>query len=172
MLSNERIYLRVPEPQDVGVLLRWENDSDNWQVSYTLIPFSKRVMEQYVNSAHDLYSQREVRFMIICKEINETVGAIDLFDFDPFHQRAGIGILIDKNQRKQGFAEAALTCLMNYAFTHLQLNSLYASVGENNPVSLHLFTKVGFECTGLRKAWIKTTEGYIDEHFLQLINRG
>lgn len=172
MLSTKHVRLRVPEPQDVDVLLQWENNSDNWRISYTLIPFSRRVMEMYVDSAHDLYVQREVRFMIEDNHTGNAVGAIDLFDFEPFHLRAGIGIIIDPNFRKQGFAGEALRCLIEYAFEHLQLKGLYASVGTDNPASIDLFKKNGFEQTGHRKSWIKTPEGYLDEYFLQRINRG
>jgi hypothetical protein len=49
-----------------------------------------------------------------------TIGSIDLFDFDHFHGRAGVGILIaDPADRKKGYASAALACLVNYAFETL-----------------------------------------------------
>ena len=31
-----------------------------------------------------------------------TIGSIDLFDFDPVNKRAGIGIMIVKQEQKEG----------------------------------------------------------------------
>jgi len=34
-----------------------------------------------------------------------TIGTIDIFEFDPFHKRAGIGILIgNESYRRKGYA--------------------------------------------------------------------
>jgi len=67
------------------------------------------------------------------------------FDFDPYHRRAGIGVLIaDKASRKKGNATMALTCLIEYCFKTLLLHQLYCNILENNHESLDLFKKLGF----------------------------
>ena len=46
-----------------------------------------------------------------------TIGTIDIFDFDPFHKRAGLGILIaDEAYRRKGYASMSLTCLNRILF--------------------------------------------------------
>ncbi len=83
------------------------------------------------------------------------MGLIDLFDFDPKHRRAGIGIVIlDKADRNNGHGSEALSLLCNYAFTVLNLNQVYANVGEENQASIQLFKKMGFELAGVKKDWI------------------
>ncbi len=99
------------------------------------------------------------------------VGLIDLFDFDPFHLRAGVGILIANNKHRQkGYATEALHLLTKYAFETLQLHQLYCNIGTNNPISIQLFKNAGFEEVGIKKGWNKTVDGWIDEVLLQAIN--
>jgi diamine N-acetyltransferase len=102
---------------------------------------------------------------------NITIGTIDIFDFDAFHKRAGLGILVgNEAYRKKGYASMALKCLINYCFKTLQLHQLYCNILESNCESMDLFGKMGFTRTGVKKDWIKTSDGYQNEHLFQLIN--
>jgi RimJ/RimL family protein N-acetyltransferase len=64
----------------------------------------------------DPFKTRQIRFMIdLCKDPGTPVGTIDLFDFDPHHMRAGIGILVaSTTQRRRGYASDALNTLLSY----------------------------------------------------------
>ncbi len=113
--------------------------------------------------------------MIDVKETDtriRTVGAIDLFDFDPYHNRAGVGILIgDKSDRNKGIATSALKQFIDYSFNTLQLHQLYCNITKGNEDSLKLFRKCGFRITGRKAEWIKTPGKYLEELMLQLINQ-
>ncbi len=170
MIQSERTYLRGLEPEDVDVLYRWENDPDHWRVSGTKAPFSRHLLEQYVNSFHDLYAEKQLRLMICSQDDERVVGTIDLFDFDPLHARAGVGVLIgEKEDRRSGYAADALEALIRHAFDHLDLHQLYCSILEDNEESLQLFREKGFEVNGTRKEWVRHENHWKDELFLQLI---
>lgn len=170
MLKGENIYLRALEPSDADLIFRWENNPSNWKISGTLLPFSKHLIEQYVNSAQDIYSVKQLRFIIESNH-KKPLGTIDLFDFDPINNRAGVGILIaDSEERGKGYAKEALKLLIDYTFNHLSMRSLFCNILEDNKISLNLFESCGFEIVGLKKDWIKTPRGYQNEFLLQLIN--
>ena len=96
-LHYGKIKLRPLEPADIDLLYQWENDLSIWEISNTKTPFSKHVLAQYiVEAAKDIYETKQLR-LIIQNENLEAVGAIDLFDFDPYHLRAGVGVLIHSN---------------------------------------------------------------------------
>lgn len=169
-LQGEKIFLRAVEPHDVEHFFRWENDTDNWLVSGTTAPFSKSDLERYVRGIRDVYSDRQLRLIISTPE--RPIGAIDLFDFDPTHLRAGIGILIgDKGLRGKGFAEDALKVIARYGFDVLHLNQLYANIPANNAPSIALFEKVGFVHCGTRKNWLLSGKDWINEEMYQLFSR-
>lgn len=174
MKEQSRIKLRAPEPADVDLLYSWENDRELWHMSNTKVPFSRFDLEQYVLSIErDIYATRQARFMIdliSTDETTETIGSIDLFDFDPANLRAGVGILIISEKRKQGYAAEALEQLLGYAFNILNLHQLYCNILENNQASLKLFQGKGFEIIGLKKDWIHTEGKWHNEYLLQLIS--
>ena len=173
LLLGERIRLRALEPQDVATLYQWENDTAIWVASNTQVPFSKFVLEQYVAASHlDLHTNKQLRLMITTKE-GLDLGAIDLFDFDSQHQRAGIGILVaEKMDRGKGYATEALNLLIQYCFTQLHLHQLYCNITIDNEASIQLFKKHNFAITGIKKDWIRVGDSFVDELLLQLVRKG
>ncbi len=170
ILSSGIVSLRALEPGDIDILYSWENDTSLWKLSNTHVPFSKHLLEQYLkHSAHDIYELKELRLIIQNREL-KPVGIIDLFDFDPYHQRAGIGILIhSKEDRQHGYAFDSLMTIEKYALEVLGLKQLYASIPEDNAGSIKLFQKAGFGLTGIKKMWLHSREGWKDEWFFQKI---
>jgi len=170
-LKGQLVTLRALEPEDIDLLYSWENDPEHWAVSNTQTPFSRFVLEQYISTAHvDIYSAKQLRLMICDREGGKAVGSIDLFDFEPNHLRAGVGILIaDKTDRRKGYASEALELLKNYCFEILNLQQIYCNITTDNESSILLFQKHGFQITGIKKQWIRSGSGYKDELLLQLI---
>lgn len=171
ILENRTIRLRAPEPEDIDVLYNWENNSEIWNLSNTLTPFSKYTLKKFIESAKsDIYELKQSRFIIELKSESRPVGAIDLYDFDPYHLRAGIGILIaSTDDRNKGYAGEAIQTLINYCFTLLGLRQVFCSITEDNQESLRLFIRQGFVITGQKKDWIKSGEQWLTEFFLQLV---
>lgn len=171
LLENESIKLRALEPDDIELLYDWENNTDIWEVSSTLVPFSKYILKQYIeNSHHDIVESKQLRLII--EEQNQKrnlpVGSVDLFDIDFYHQRAGIGILIAKEEyRKKGFAYTAIDLIHRYCKDHLGLKQLYCHIDDFNTNSIKLFQKIGYELNGTQKLWKRSSKGLNDVLFLQ-----
>ncbi len=249
-LEGRICRLRAVEPRDVETMYRWENDTEVWSVSGTTAPYSRELLERFVEQQRfDIWQTRQMRLMIepLCgtgddrgrsgdkssvspetahadkpaetvpvaaprfadeaggttarkpstdsaeralqtgfgKTVQERrnsggdefgnhicapVGALDLFEFDPQHRRAGIGILIhDPEQRGKGFAADALDIVCRYAHAVLGLHQLWCNVGADNTASLALFRRAGFTESGLKRDWQWTPDGFRDEIMMQLI---
>jgi diamine N-acetyltransferase len=138
-----------------------------------MVPFSKHLMMHYIRSAQDIYAMKQLRLMIVDNESKARVGVIDLFDFEPLHQRAGVGILIDPAAQKKGFGFAALSLLEVYALNHIGIRNLYCSIHADNLSSLALFEKAGYQKVGERKSWYNVAGTWVDELLFQklLINK-
>ncbi|MFB6343965.1 GNAT family N-acetyltransferase [Saccharicrinis sp. FJH2] len=172
-LKGNRIKLRALEPTDIDDLYKWENDSELWHVSDTVTPYSKYLLKEYIESApKDIYENRQLRLVIEAEPDgkNESVGAIDLFEYDPYHNRAAIGIFVDKAYQRNGYGSEAMEVIKKYAFSYLHLKMLYCHVGADNPVSVSFFKNAGFEVCGQLKEWLKGVNGYVDSYVLQCIN--
>ena len=171
-LKGQNIYLRALELEDLEFVYAIENDETIWEVSNTQTPYSKFLIRQYLENAHqDIYEAKQLRLAICKSRTSEAIGLIDLFDFDPKNNRAGVGIVIQNNKnRKQNIGSEALGLLIEYAFCNLNLHQLYANIGTENVASIALFTKFGFEMIGVKKDWTFVNGIYKDEAVFQLIN--
>jgi len=170
-LKGKQVYLRALEPEDLDFLYQLENDTSIWEISGTLKPYSKKVLRLYLDNAHrDIYNVKQLR-LCICNTQDQCVGLIDLFDFDPKHRRAGMGIVIAKpKDRNKGIGTEAISLVCDYAFSTLDLYQLYANILEENEASIHLFEKLGFEKVGVKKGWIRAHDGFKNELMFQKIN--
>ncbi len=170
-LKGTKIYLRALEPEDLEFIYAIENNELVWEVSNTETPYSRFLIRQYLDNAHqDIYEAKQLRLAICLNYSQEAIGLIDLFDFDPKNNRAGVGILInDAQNRNKGIGSEALALIIDYSFEQLQLHQLYANIGTDNEISIQLFTKFGFQKIGIKKDWIKVNNRYKDELLFQLI---
>ena len=171
-LKGNSIYLRALEPNDLEFIYAVENNESIWEVSNTQTPYSRFLIKQYLKNANqDIYEAKQLR-LAICKDQDfPAVGLIDLFDFDPKNNRAGVGILIqNQEERNIGIGTEALGLLIQFAFTQLNLHQLYANIDSENKPSLTLFTKFEFQKIGIKKQWNLVNGKYKDEILFQLIN--
>ena len=171
-LKGENIYIRALEPNDLEFIYAIENDQSIWEVSNTHTPYSRFLVKQYLENAHqDIYEAKQLRLAICQDQDFPALGLIDLFDFDPKNNRAGVGIVIQGNEnRNHNIGSEALELLIQYAFHHLNLHQLYANIGTENVASNALFTKFGFQNIGIKKDWNLVNGVYKDEAIFQLIN--
>lgn len=176
-MSNSPIYLqqdgytlRAPEPEDLEVMYLFENTSSLWEVSNTTGPYSRYFLKQYIGqNKNDIYTDRQLRLMIAAPD-RQVVGIIDLYNFDPFHNRAEVGIVIAEKYRSKGVGKMALQLLCEYSFNYLGIHQLYAYVDITNESCLRLFTGCDFhECAHL-KDWMRTGKLYRDVKMMQRIN--
>ena len=169
-LTGEHIYLRALEPEDLDFVYSIENDEKIWEMSSTQTPYSKFLIKQYLeNAQQDIYEAKQLR-LVVCSKNHADLGLIDLFDFNPTHRRAGVGVLIAENSnRGKGFGKEALSLICDYGKTHLHLHQLYANIVSDNIRSVKLFESLGFQKVGIKKDWNLVAGSYKDEYLYQLL---
>ena len=173
MLENATHRLRALEPEDVDMLLQWENDSNHWWLGASITPFSRATLLKFATGDHDLYRDRQLRLMLDHKNAQGvwyTVGAIDVYDFDVRNLRAGIGVIVDHKERRKGHASEGLDLMANYTDEHLGLHLIYAEVPTKHEASRKLFLRAGYKECEVRKQWIKGVDGWEDVVLMQLFN--
>lgn len=170
-LKGKLVYLRALEPEDLQFLYDIENDERIWELSNTLTPYSKYILENYIKNAYkDIFEAKQLR-LVISDHSDKCIGLIDLFDFDLKNKRAGVGIIVkDEKDRQQGFAKEALNLLIDYSFKTLQLHQIYCNISESNVASIGLFESLNFKCIGLKKDWNFNGKSYTHEFSYQLIS--
>ncbi|TGE21951.1 N-acetyltransferase [Hymenobacter aquaticus] len=168
MLQGTTVTLRALEESDLDFLYALENNPSLWGVSDTLAPVSRFALRQYLQHATaDFYEVRQLR-LVICAA-DEPVGVLDLFNFEPLHQRAGVGITVIHSARRRGYAQQTIELLLEYARYTLRLHQLYCTVAADNAASLRLFRQAGFRRVGVRKEWLRKDFSWQDAVELQYV---
>jgi len=170
-ISGKTIYLRLLEITDLELVLRIENNKEFWGISETTSPFSKEAIREYlVHAKRDVREVKQLRLAICDSVSGIIVGLLDLFDYDGYNQRAGVGILIEKPQnRRKGYAAEALDLLLRFAKQDLGLQQLYANILEDNDASIGLFEKQAFKKIGVKKQWRRIGDDFKNELLYQHI---
>ncbi len=169
-LQSDRIILRAPEPDDLDIMTQWENDTRLWRIGSTVAPYSRHCLKKYIeNYCGDIFSDQQLRLMVTDITTGATVGAVDLYEFDPLNLRAAVGIVISESERRQGYGKETLTLTTDYCRRCLGLHQLYCLVPEDNDISLALFRSVGFNITGRLRSWLREGRTYRDVFTLQLL---
>lgn len=175
------------EPEDIDAIYRWENDPSVWIDSASHQPFSRHALASFIeeNSGADIYSCRQLRLIAEKEEIikgensnfegkdtfcrHYSVGCVDLFDFDPYHKRAGLGIIVDRCFRQQGIGFQIVNVVEEFARLHLTLHQLHCTISVDNVASLALFEKAGYSRCGTLSQWIYSDGDWVDAYFYQKI---
>ena len=161
MLHSDLVFLRPLEAEDLDFLYALENDLGVWGVSDTLVPVSRYTLRQYLDhAAADFHEVRQLRLVLCATATGEAVGTVDVFGFEPLHQRAGVGIMVLARHRRRGYARAVLDLLLPYARQVLRLHQLHCTIAADNPASQRLFRAAGFRRVGLRREWLRTASGW------------
>lgn len=148
------VRLRAMEPEDLELLYTIENDMSIWDVSATNVPYSHYVLHDYMAQVTgDIYTDKQVR-LVIENDRGEVVGLVDLVNFDPKHNRAELGLIIQKPFRRQGYSEATMLKLHDYASKVLHLHQIYAVIAVENKPSLALYQKLGYNQSDELKDWL------------------
>ena len=170
LLQRNGYVLRAPEPEDLACMMRFENTPSLWEVSNSTGPYSRYSLKQYIaSSTNNLYEDKQLRLMIESPK-KEVVGIIDLCNFEPFHNRAEVGIVIDEAFRSLGIGELALRLLIEHTFEYLGIHQLYAYIDVTNTPCRALFKKCGFEECAYLKDWMRQGKNYRDVVMVQLMN--
>ena len=159
-LKDELISLRSPEPEDLELMFKMENDTTLWSIGNATLPYSRYTLRAYLEqSSQNLFAERQARFIIQLKN-GERAGMIDLADFDPLNSRAEVCIGLLGKYRGKGIATRSIILLCEYAQKMLHINQLYAFIPEWNKESLKLFEKNGFKKSALLQQWQRTEKGF------------
>lgn len=161
------VRLRAMEPEDLDLLYTMENNAALWGVSATNVPYSRYTLHNYIaNTVGDIYTDKQVRLMIDNAD-GDTVGIVDLTDFDPRNMRAEVGIVVKREFRCMGYATAAVANILSYAKEILHLRQVYVFIDEENEQSLNFFLSSGFQRSAILRDWLYWGDKYRNAVLMQ-----
>ena len=164
---GQTLRLRALELEDLDFLYSIENDESLWDFGCANVPYSKYSLNNYIiNGTCDIYADKQVRLLMENEE-GKSVGLIDLFNFEPKHLRAEVGIVVAREFRNQGYGYEALKQIIAYGKHTLHLHQLYVIVDNENTYSKKLFESAGFTMQARLKDWVMRDNHYRDAVVMQ-----
>ena len=137
------IYIRPLKIKDAETSYKWRNDSEIWK--YTGFKPDKEITLKIETEWLDkkLSKKDEIRFAICIKDTNQYIGNVQLTNIN--NEQAQLHIFIGgKKYWGYGLGTKAMKLMIKYAFSSLNLNSIYGFVRKSNLVSIKACKKTGF----------------------------
>ncbi|MBP2058040.1 RimJ/RimL family protein N-acetyltransferase [Lactobacillus colini] len=145
MLIGKRIYLRKIEIGDAPALFKWGKDP----IYHKMAGYSGYSSLEKARQGAEIYSKRPYSYAIVLKENMQTIGLVELYERGTDVEAGllftkSIGFMLDKSYWHQGYMFEALTIILNYAFSDLRQNQIWAGTFSSNEASQNLLKKLGF----------------------------
>jgi len=168
MLTTERLIIRLMEFEDLEILRNLHNSEKTLQWLTDIFHVSKDEQIEWFSKISS--SRKNRRYTILTKEINKIVGIARLDDIDLVNKNAFIGVDIEADFRRQGFARETYRCLIDYAFNSLNLHRLSLVTLENNMAAQNLYIELGFKTEGMATQAILRDGTYTNLVCMYLLN--
>ena len=150
-LIGKKCYLSPCSVDDAKKWTEWFNDLEITiplgDEAYT--PFS---FEKCQEDVRNVIQNQEHMFSVVELENDALIGRCLLFSIDWVNRHAMLGIVIgEKNYWNNGYGQDAVTLLLDYAFTLLNLNNVMLGVMAFNERAIQCYKNVGFQEIGRRR---------------------
>ncbi|MGH8129508.1 MAG: GNAT family N-acetyltransferase [Steroidobacteraceae bacterium] len=154
-LDAPRVQLRWLAEPDVNALFAVFSDRTMMRYWSTPAMTARDEAEAYLARIHNGFRNKSLfQWGLERKEDGQVVGICTLFHIDSDNGRAELGYGLGSEYWGKGYMMEALTALINFAFTTLELRRLEADVDPRNENSLRILGKLGFQREGLlRERW-------------------
>ena len=119
-------------------------------------PYPDGAAEEWIKSHESGYRKKtSIHFVITLKSTAEIIGVIGLSDIEQQHSRAEMGYWIAIKFWNRGFATEAARAVLDYFFSGLDLQRIFAHHFKRNPASGKVLEKIGMQKEGVLRSHIK-----------------
>jgi ribosomal-protein-alanine N-acetyltransferase len=155
-LNTERLLLRPVAESDVEVLYGIFSDPTVMRYWNTAPWDNLTQAKDSIHRSIEAYQTGEfLQLGIAQKSDDRLIGTCTLFNFNHQCKRAEIGYALARSAWGAGFMQEALSALITYAFTTLNLHRIEAEIDPHNVASAKTLERLGFVKEGLlRERWI------------------
>ena len=132
-------------------------------------PYLDGIAESWISTHYKEYKKgNSLILAITLKESGLLIGSVGLY-VNKIHQNAELGYWIGKDYWGNGYCSEAVSGIINYAFTHMNLNKIFANFLTRNSASGRVLIKNGFNKEGFFFFYIKYADSFEDVEFYSLL---
>lgn len=169
-LTTERLLLRQIHPGDAGELFAILSDRQ-------VTEFYGHEPHQSLEDTHELIRQIQARYAlrealrwgITFRGEDTLIGSCSFHHFDAGFHRAETGYELDSAFWGKGIMTEAMSAILTYGFTELELHRIEAIIDIVNERSKGLLLKLGFNYEGNLRQRYSFRDHFEDEHYFGLL---
>jgi RimJ/RimL family protein N-acetyltransferase len=140
MINGERIYLRLPEKEDIKDIYNLINDEENRNFIGQYRPFSFKDEEDWVEKcAKEAKNGTSFGYVIVEKKTQKLIGTLGFNKINYINRVGDMGITIKKEFQNKGYGPEAIKLLLKWGFESLNLNLIIIGAIANNDRSIHVY---------------------------------
>ena len=171
-LKTERLTLRPVQPGDETQIHEYAGDRDITMMFWLPNETMDETIAFVRSSAAEWDSPDQTDFEFVILHEGRIIGGCDA-DLGHSEDRsyATLGWIIHKAYRNRGFASEAARALLDFAFTRLAVDKVYAQCDILNPASFAVMRHVGMRCVDDRGTRTYPRTGVTSGEYTCLITR-
>ena len=163
-LETKDLLLRRIHPSDASALFKIFADGEVTRFydddAFTDISQASDQIADWENGFAD---NRCIRWGIVSKVKDDLIGSCGCYGFHSWNNRASIGYELERISWRQGIMTEALSAIIDFGFSRLELNRIDAVVMPENTASINMLEKLGFRNEGLLREYEKWgSKGFVD----------
>ena len=150
IVETKRLYLREVCMDDVDDLYEMDADAEVHKYIENKPVTTKQQIIDVISMLQQQYRENGIaRWAVIDKDTNECLGWAGLKYYteslNNHHYFYELGYRFKRKHWNKGYATEACTAIINYGFTHLNTNVMYAITHIENNNSINVLKKLGFQ---------------------------
>ena len=169
-LTTNRLQLRQLRATDAEALFAMRSDPVGME-------FIGQEPHQSLEDTHKLIQRLQTSYdgcnslfwCVTLKGEDTVIGSCTLFAFNFDFHYAEIGYDLHRNYWGQGIASEAVSAVLTYGFTELDLHRIEADIAPDNTRSKNLLLKLGFTFEGNLRQRYYFRGQFEDEHYFGLL---
>ena len=151
-LETERLILRRMAVSDADDMYSYASRADVTEYLLWNPHPTKKYTVDYLRYIGTRYNAGEFYdWAVVEKESGRMIGTCGFTRFDPPHDSAEIGYVLNPDFHGKGYATEAAQMVVKYGFEELGLHRIEAKFMQGNEASLHVMEKLGMHPEGYRR---------------------
>jgi len=146
-LIGKEVFLRPTVPEEYAATYHWTLQSEPQTLSAR--PLTIKTPAQAAESFKKWESSIDRQhFTVVRIEDKMPVGRISFYDYNPLNRSAGLGLIIDPEERRNSYGTEAMKLIIKYLFRNRGMNKVYAETSDFNAGTPALLESLGFKLDG------------------------
>ena len=160
-IETERLILRAPVHSDYRAWVALRSSSREfltpWEPTWSRDHLTRKAFTTRVNWAQRLINEGTGMPLFMARRSdNALVGAITLSNIRRGPAQAGtMGYWVGVQHTRQGYMREALTAMVNYAFTTVDISRIESACLPENKASRGVLEKCGYKYEGVAQAYLQ-----------------